>query len=279
MAAYVNRVLPAFHKISRLEQDDTGDLRYASVSCKQEIVETASMAMMVRYPAIFEHDGDQKRMVQTADSVKQHLRPRPLDALFRLDPCPSHLGTLSINEDDLLLAPLGGSAERDWTVSGWSRVARRALSSIPGRLFLVGDGTTRQMKFNARLAKLVSSTRLVNLTGQTDLNDVLQLAAACGGYLGTNTAPMHLVALQGKNAVALNSPFESPGLWRYPFGNHVVVPGRRLMHSWRQRDLDVCIETLWRRSLAPECEDHLYSPADVANAVSAVFQQKDRRAS
>jgi ADP-heptose:LPS heptosyltransferase len=270
MASYIHRTLPANRRLSRLNVD-TNDLHVTHASRRQEVVEVASLAMMLRYPAAFAHGRETARMAGMIDAVRQYLRPRPLQELFHLDTPLPFISKLEITENDLLFAPLGGSAERDWTIAGWQEAARFALSVIPGRLILVGSNTPRHREFNGRLASLVSSDRLVDLTGLTNLEDLLQIASRCGGYVGTNTAPMHLVALQGKRLVALNSPFESADFWRYPFDNQELVPGTRLLHDGQQRDLASCIEKIWKRRAAPETDDYFYQSPDVTGALSAVF--------
>lgn len=271
LAAYINRVLPARHKIGRLDSEDCWSLRYAHASRRQEIVEVASLAMMVRHPAVFGYERETSNMVHSVDSVRPHLRPQALDELFRIDPPSEPLSRLTVSGGDVLLAPLGGSAERDWTAGGWAEAARHALKAMPGRLLLIGDRTPRQREFNARLTALVSSDRLLDLTGKTDLNDLLYLAGRCGGYIGANTAPMHLFALQGKTIVALNSPFENSELWRYPFGNQVLVAGRRLLIDWRQDDLAGRVELIYKRSLDPEAGSYFYRMDEVVEAIAAAF--------
>ena len=256
---------------------DTNDLHVVHATRRQEVVEVASLAMMLRYPAAFAHGRETARMAGMIDAVRQYMHPRPLDELFQIDAPGPLISKLAINENDLLFAPLGGSAERDWTLAGWLEAARVALSSIPGRLILTGNDTARHREFNGRLANLVSPDRLVDLTARTNLKDLLHIAARCGGYLGTNTAPMHLVALQGKRIVALNSPFESADFWQHPFDNQVLVPGRRLLHGGHQADLASCIEKIWQRRASPDTETYLYQPSDVAGAITAVFARPSMR--
>jgi len=273
MASFIHRMLPAKQRISRLNID-TSDLQIVQASRRQEVIEVASLAMMLRHPAVFAHGRETSRMVDTIDTVRKHMSPRPLEELFRIDAPPSFVSKLEIDEDDVLFAPLGGSAERDWTPGGWSEAAKSALFAIPGRLILVGNDTVRHREFSRRLVNLVSSDRVVDLTGRTSLKDLLYIAARCGGYLGTNTAPMHLIALQGKRLVALNSPFESVDFWRYPFENQMLVAGKRLLRDAQQSDLTACIEKIRKRHVAPETEDALYHPADVADALCTVFERK-----
>jgi ADP-heptose:LPS heptosyltransferase len=256
LASFIHRVLPAHRRISRL----------FAPSGRQEVVEVASLAMMLRDP------GGRTDIV---DAVAEHMRPQPLESLFQIDPSSPSIQALEICDDDVLFAPLGGSAERDWTAAGWAHAAQLVLEATPGRLVLIGTDQPRHREFGAQLERLLGSPRLVNLTGTTSLQDLLRLTADCGGYLGTNTAPMHLAALQGKRIVALNSPFESADLWRYPFGNQVLVPGTRLLHSPQQQDLASCLDRIWRRSMSPETEDYFYSLDQVADAVSSVFGTRD----
>jgi ADP-heptose:LPS heptosyltransferase len=272
MASFIHRTLPASRRLSRLNID-SNDLHVVQASRRQEVVEVASLAMMLRYPAAFAHGRETARMAGMIDAVRHYMRPRPLEELFRIDAPHPFIGKLGVNENDLLFAPLGGSAERDWTLAGWLEAARVALSAIPGRLILTGNDTPRHREFNGRLASLVSSDRLVDLTAQTNLKDLLHIAAQCGGYVGTNTAPMHLIALQGKRMVALNSPFESADFWQYPFDNQVLIPGKRLLRSGQQPDLASSIERIRRRGAASETEDYFYCQSEVAGALSAVFAE------
>ena len=213
-------------------------------------------------------------MADLIDATRQYIRPRPLEELFRISTPLPLVGKLAINEDDLLFAPLGGSAERDWTLPGWLEAARLALDAIPGRLILIGNDTPRHREFNGHLANLAASDRLVDLTAQTGLTDLLHVAARCGGYLGTNTAPMHLVAIQGKKLVALNSPFESADFWQYPFENQVLVAGRRLLRGGQQPDISHCIDKIRQRRRSPDANDGLYPAADVAGAICTVFARQ-----
>jgi ADP-heptose:LPS heptosyltransferase len=255
LASFIHHVLPAHHRISRL----------LPPSRRQEVVEVASLAMRLRYP---------DRTTDMVEATREYLRPLPLQNLFQIETPSPAIQALNLGEDDVLFAPLGGSAERDWTVSGWAHAAQLALEAIPGRLVLIGTDQPRHREFGAHLEHLVASPRLVNLTATTNLKDLLHLAADCGGYLGTNTAPMHLAALQGKRIVALNSPFESVDLWRYPFANQVLVPGTRLLHSGQQEDLASCVDRIWRRSTNRQTEDYFYSLEQVAEAVFTVFGRK-----
>jgi ADP-heptose:LPS heptosyltransferase len=253
LASYIHRTLPAHRRLSRLSFDES-DVVLPPTSPRQEVVEVAALSML--------------------DDVRRHMKPASLDKLFRIS-TPSALVTrLGLGESDLLFAPLGGSAERDWTVSGWAETATVALDAMPGRLILIGNDTTRHREFSAKLKASISTDRLVDLTGQTDLKDLLQIAARCGGYLGTNTAPMHLMALQGRKIVALNSPFESAELWQYPFGHQALIPGRRLLSSGQQSDVAESVEKIWRRSVSRETEDYFYRTSDVTEAVVAVFGRR-----
>jgi ADP-heptose:LPS heptosyltransferase len=281
MASFIHRTLPANKRLSRLNID-TNDLHVVHASRRQEVVEVASLAMMMRYPAAFAHGRETARMAGMIDAVRQYMRPLPLEQSFRMDAPAPFISELGIGDNDLLFAPLGGSAERDWTISGWQEAARFALSLNPGRLILIGNDTPRHREFNGCLANVVRSDRVLNLTGRTSLKDLLQLSSRCGGYIGTNTAPMHLVALQGKRIVALNSPFESADFWRYPFDNQELLSGRRLLHNAQQPELASCVEKIWKRSLAPETEDYFYSPAEITGALATVFATaaaKQRQAS
>src|SRR6185295_6110078 len=98
MASYIHRVLPARQRISRMHMD-ASDLHVLHASRRQEVVEVASLATMLRYPAAFAHGRETARMADLIDAARQYIRPLPLEELFRIDATLPLIDRLGINED------------------------------------------------------------------------------------------------------------------------------------------------------------------------------------
>lgn len=97
------------------------------------------------------------------------------------------------------LAPATVWASKHWTESGWQTLIQRLVQDD---CFCVLLGTKAEQPLIHRLSGgLAENPRLLNLAGQTDLNDLTALFYQTDLFIGLDSAPLHLA-----NAVAYNRP-------------------------------------------------------------------------
>lgn len=128
-------------------------------------------------------------------------------------------GAFGLDTGFVLLAP-GGSAHRP--AKRWPRenyaVLARGLAKQGHQPILIGAGD--EAARNAAIAETCPPA--VNLTGRTELADIVRLARAAAGAIGNDNGPMHLIAAAGCPSLALFSRASDPALCA-PRGPSVAI--------------------------------------------------------
>ena len=119
----------------------------------------------------------------------------------------------------VLLVP-GGAPTRPrkrWPAQGYAALAQ----SLTARGFTpVLLGTQAEAAENRAIA--VASPQTHDLTGQTQLADIVVLARSAAGAVGNDTGPMHVIALAGAPCLVLFSDASDPALCA-PLGDNVAI--------------------------------------------------------
>ena len=125
------------------------------------------------------------------------------------------------------LHPAGGEnpgmsfVAKRWTPQGYAAVAD-AIVSGGGSVVLVGSSAERAV--TRRVGDLMnsSSSRLLDLAGETTLPQLGAVLEACDGFVGNDTGPMHLACAVGTPTVAVFGP-SNPVMYRpySPYGELV----------------------------------------------------------
>jgi len=85
-----------------------------------------------------------------------------------------------------------------WESHKWTELARLCLSRLPGPLLLLGGPA--EVDMNNRIAAGFGD-RIVNLTGKTEIKDLIALFQMTDIVIGADTGPLHLAAAVGKSKV------------------------------------------------------------------------------
>lgn len=133
--------------------------------------------------------------------------------------CTGDIGRFGLPAEFVLLVP-GSSPTRPrkrWPIAGYADIAakllRRGITPV-----VVGANSERDL--GAQLQQAAPGT--IDLTGQTSLGDVADLARAASGAIGNDTGPSHLIAAANCRTVVIFSHDSDPALCA-PGGSDVRV--------------------------------------------------------
>jgi ADP-heptose:LPS heptosyltransferase len=156
-------------------------------------------------------------LIRQANQLRQAgiAETRPADLSW----CTGDIGRFSLPPEFALLVP-GSSPTRPakrWPIGNYASIAAtfldRGITPV-----VVGSNSERDL--GAQLREAVPSA--IDLTGQTSLGDVADLARAAIGAIGNDTGPSHLIAATDCRTVVIFSHDSDPALCA-PGGTNVRV--------------------------------------------------------
>ena len=107
--------------------------------------------------------------------------------------------------------------EKRWGAENYAKLGM-ALSAKGYRIFLIG--TAAEAAVTSTIKKLCPAAE--DLTGQTNLNDIVELGRVAALSVGNDTGPMHMIAPTGCPCLTLFSQHSNPDR-HYPLGPNSVV--------------------------------------------------------
>jgi ADP-heptose:LPS heptosyltransferase len=145
----------------------------------------------------------------------------PLTAISPQVPLPPPVAArLRDDRFRLVLHPGSSGSAREWPLEQWTALAK---SLDPARVQLLVTGSAAEgAALRAWIASLPS--RVLDLTGQLDLAELIALLASVDGLIAASTGPLHLAAAVGIHALGLfaATPPIHPGRW-VPLGPRAEV--------------------------------------------------------
>jgi lipopolysaccharide heptosyltransferase II len=117
------------------------------------------------------------------------------------------------DEPYVILNPNAGelALERRWSVDRFARLADELLQTFPGRVVTVGAPAERG--YVAGMVNAVATRdRLIDMAGQTSLDELVALFAGARLMVSNDTGPLHLASAVGTPTVAIFGP-ETPSLF------------------------------------------------------------------
>jgi heptosyltransferase III len=120
----------------------------------------------------------------------------------------------------LVVHPRSGGSATEWPLDHWSALVR-ALPASRFRVLVTGTATEGRA-----LAPWLAAqpAHVHDVTGRTDVAELLALLAAADGFVAASTGPLHLAAALGTRTLGLFSPRRPihPGRWA-PIGPRAEV--------------------------------------------------------
>jgi ADP-heptose:LPS heptosyltransferase len=126
-----------------------------------------------------------------------------------LDRISADSGRFELASPYVLLVP-GGSPDRPdkrWPAANYADLARRLIDK---EITPVVIGGAAETQVATAIATFCTGAR--DLTNETSMADIVELARAAAAAVGNDTGPMHLIATAGAPSVALYSHASDPGL-------------------------------------------------------------------
>jgi lipopolysaccharide heptosyltransferase II len=154
---------------------------------------------------------------------------RPLAAIRPTPEAQSAVGTklaargLALGEPYVVINPNAGelALERRWSVERFARLADDLLEGFPGKVVTVGAPAERA--YVARMLEGVRARdRVIDLSGETSLPELVALFAEARGMVSNDTGPLHLACAVGTPTVAIFGP-ETPVLFGPRGPQHRIV--------------------------------------------------------
>ena len=133
------------------------------------------------------------------------------------------LAAQGISAEHRLIAihPGAGAAVKQWPADAWAAVATQLGSEFGAQIALTGSAAEQPLaqEIAARL-----SPAPLDVTGQTDLEQLGALLARCRLVLGSDSGPLHLAVAVGAPTVHLHGPVSARkfGPWGDPARQRVV---------------------------------------------------------
>lgn len=104
----------------------------------------------------------------------------------------------------LCVSPVSSHKLRNWSVSGYARVADHAASRYGMQVILTGGPTRFERDFNAAIASAMTQPAL-DLTGKDTLKQLAALLAGADLLLAPDTGPMHIANAMGTDVLGLHA--------------------------------------------------------------------------
>jgi lipopolysaccharide heptosyltransferase II len=140
----------------------------------------------------------------------ERLKPRP-EAVASVGNTLASRG-LALGEPYLILNPNAGelALERRWSVDRFARLADEVCASFPGKVVVIGAKAERDY-VRQMTSQVKRQDRLIDLCGETSVEELLALFAGARLMVSNDTGPLHLACAAGTPTVAIFGP-ETPTL-------------------------------------------------------------------
>ena len=115
------------------------------------------------------------------------------------------------------LHPGSGGSSRPWPAANYRALGEKLLAT--GYQVVISGGAGEK-----ELAESMAMPGMVDLTGQTDLSELIALLARLAVFVSIDTGPMHVAAALGVPTVSIFSPQRgnAPRRW-HPLGNRYTI--------------------------------------------------------
>ncbi len=148
--------------------------------------------------------------------------------LTRLPALPEYLRgeVLDATRFNLILHPKSQGSAPEWSEECYVELLRLLSTSLPSpsQFNIILTGTEAEGKQVPRLRQEVVNIGGKDLTGATNLTELLALIANADGLIAASTGPLHIAAALGKFTLGLFAPIRPmhPGRWK-PIGTKAAV--------------------------------------------------------
>lgn len=202
------------------------------------------------------------------------LEQRPLATLPGCEAIPAMSLSWQPDQPVWVVAPgtTYGQA-KTWPQKRLGEMLELAVGDLGARVVLLGDGQTAGFVAGMRRSSLLRWARdrdptadIVDLTGQTDLQQVVQVLKAATAFVGNDSGLMHLAGALGVPTVGVFG--SSNPEWTHPLGEHtaaVVAAGFACRPCYRKtcNQPQFCLETVSAAAVVQRVQELLARKASL----------------
>jgi ADP-heptose:LPS heptosyltransferase len=175
--------------------------------------------------------------------------------LTRLPALPERLrGVLDATRFNLILHPKSQGSAPEWSEERYVQLLHLFSSSLlsPLRFNIILTGTEAEGKQVTRLRQEVVKFGGKDLTGATNLTELLALIANADGLIAASTGPLHIAAALGKYTLGLFAPIRPmhPGRWKPIGAKATVLSQEKNCNACQGGKPCACIEELTPEAVA-----------------------------
>ncbi len=164
---------------------------------------------------------------------------------------------VNISQDFLVVVNINASdmsTIRRWPLEYYQKVVSYLLGQEKVKILLIGG--REDVAYVSKLEKLISSNkdRVINLTGQTSLQELIALMKLSHLYLGNDSGPLHLAEACRLPNVSFFGP-ESPKVYGHPGPNNFAfysnLPCSPCLNVYTNKDTS-CKDNICLKKIKPE---------------------------
>ncbi len=157
------------------------------------------------------HTNPQRDIIHTIERQAEQLAIAGIDDVPppNLDKLSADIGRFELTAPYVLLVP-GGSPDRPekrWPAGHYAELARRLIAKAVTPVVI---GGAAESQVATAIATFCAGSR--DLTNETSMADIVELARGAAGAVGNDTGPMHVIATAGAPSVVLFSHASDPAL-------------------------------------------------------------------
>lgn len=143
---------------------------------------------------------------------------------------------LAINKDDLIIgiapgagASWGADAKfKHWPAVNFAELADRITGILGGKVILLGDTSEQPIAsqmMNSAVIDKKSNNKIINLTGKTDLTQLIAIISRLDVLITNDGGPLHIAAAAGIRTVSIFGPVDERVYGPYPIDSqqHIVI--------------------------------------------------------
>jgi len=193
------------------------------------------MCMPGRYRPLLTHSYKVRNFKDATNPVHQTLIWEEMAKHFglqeKIDRAPVRIG--NDEKQSLKIGIVAGSSNspnKRWSVSNWVKLVEK-LSSRNKRLSFFLYGTANDLLITEKIESAVQSANVMNMAGETSLDELLDELGSCCCVIGNDTGSLHLANLLGTPIIVLFGPtnkgvtspfFDAPRVFIHPEkGNNI----------------------------------------------------------
>lgn len=174
---------------------------------------------------------------------------------------------LSLKEDKrtkICIHTGSGGGNKPWSLDGYITLVKRIIKESLEQIVIIGS-KSKEIEDAERISN-IGKNRITNLTGMTDIKELMWVINNCDVFIGVDSGPMHIASALEKPVVCIQpTNFVKPTRWG-PFGtNNIII-----------RPDDICRMPCFPYKCTCNCCTESISAEKVFDACKTLLSEKNK---